>query len=90
MNEKEKMVVVDGEGNEHLVEILFSSFNEERNAHYVFFFIPDNPDEIMVMRYDEKTNDLFEIDDDIEFAECEELLNALEDSKIQEAKKENN
>ena len=36
-NEKQ-MVVTDNEGKEHLMQILFTYENEERNTSYVFFY----------------------------------------------------
>lgn len=81
------ITVIDGNGNEHLMEILFTYDNEERGTSYVFFFDPSDPDEIISMRYTED-GELEEIDDDEEYAEVEEVFNAYEsDPQIQEIKK---
>ena len=72
-----RITIEDEDGNEHLVDVLFTYDNEQRGKQYVFFFNPDNEEEIMVMSYNEQ-GDLFELDDE-EFAEAEEVLAAYED-----------
>ena len=86
-NERQ-MVVTDNEGKEHLMQILFTYDNEERNTSYVFFYdTEDKDEEVIVMRYSE-AGELSPIDDDEEYDELEEVLNAWEeDPKIQELKK---
>ena len=80
INEKE-MVVYDAEGNEIVVEILFTFESEERECKYVLFFEKDNPDEIIAMRYTDD-GQLEAIEDDDEYSEVEEVLNCyLEDLK---------
>lgn len=80
INEKQ-MIVYDAEGNEIVVEILFTFESEERGTKYVLFYEADNPDEIIAMRYTD-SGELAEIDDDDEYAEVEEVLNCyLEDLK---------
>ncbi len=85
--EKEKQItVIDSEGNEHLMEILFTYENEERGTKYVFFFDPADPENVVPMRYDDDGN-LLDIDDEEEYDEVEEVFNAyLEDPKIQDIK----
>ena len=85
--DKEKQItVIDGEGNEHLMEILFTYDHEERKTSYVFFFDPATPDEVICMRYNAE-GELEEIEDDEEYAEVEEVFNAFqEDPKIQKIK----
>ena len=84
-NSKE-LIVVDGEGKEHKMEILFTYEHEERGTKYVFFFDPADPENVIAMRYlDDGT--LEEIEDDEEYDEIEEVFNAyMEDPKIQEIK----
>jgi len=86
-----QMVVTDGEGKEHLMQILFTSENEERDAKYVFFYDTEDKEEnVMVMRYigELDNGELIAIEDDEEYDELEEVLNAWEeDPKIQELKK---
>ena len=86
-----QMVVTDSEGKEHLMQILFTSENEERGAKYVFFYDTEDKEEnVMVMRYigELESGELIGIEDDEEYDELEEVLNAWEeDPKIQELKK---
>ena len=89
INDNEKrMVITDDQGNEHLVEILFTYHNDERNKEYVLFYENDNPDDVIAMIYTED-GELLDIEDDEEFQEVEEVLNAYnEDPKIIEARQE--
>ncbi len=85
--DKEKQItIVDGEGKEHLMEILFTYENEERGTKYVFFFDPADPENVIPMRYNDDGS-LEDIDDEEEYEEVEEVFNAyLEDPKIQDIK----
>ena len=82
-----QMVVTDGDGKEHLMQILFTYDNEERKTSYVFFYDTEDPEEeVVVMRYLE-SGELEPIEDDEEYDEVEEVFNAWqEDPKIQELK----
>lgn len=87
LNEKQ-MSIVDGNGNEHIVEILFTYDNEERGTSYVFFYEKDNPDEVIAMKYTDD-GELIEIEDEDEYQEVEEVFQAFqEDPKIQDLKKD--
>jgi len=77
-----QIVIQDEDGNEHLIEVIFTYENEHRNKKYVFFVNPDNEEEIMVMSYDD-SGELNEIDDE-EFKEAEEVLSAFEDERLEE------
>jgi uncharacterized protein YrzB (UPF0473 family) len=80
INEKQ-MIVYDNEGNEVVVEILFTYESEERGCKYVLFFEEENPDEIIAMKYNDE-GELEAIEDDEEYSEVEEVLNCyLEDLK---------
>ena len=80
------ITIIDDQGNEHLMQILFTYDNEERKTSYVFFYSEDNPNEVFAMRYNEK-QELQEIEDPDEYAEVEEVFNAFqEDPKIQDLK----
>ncbi len=83
--EKEEMddkylTIIDDEGNESTFEILFTYDNEERGVSYVLFFAEDDPDNIMVCRYNDETQELFEIEDEEEFNEIEEVLRLYEEN----------
>ncbi len=86
-----QMVVTDAEGKEHLMQILFTYENEERNTKYVFFYDSEDPEEnVIAMRYEGEldSGELLPIEDDEEYEEVEEVFNAWqEDPKIQDLKK---
>ena len=86
-----QMIITDEQGKEHLMQILFTSENEERDAQYVFFYDTEDEEEnVMVMRYvgELDSGELIPIEDDEEYDELEEVLNAWEeDPKIQDLKK---
>lgn len=87
LEKENEITVVDAEGNEHLMEVLFTYENEARNAQYVFFFDPSEPETIIPMKYTDD-GELIDIEDEEEYGEVEEVFNAFnEDPKIQEAKK---
>ena len=88
VKENETITIVDEEGNEHLMTVLFTYDNEERKTSYVVFYNEENPDEVFAMRYKD-SGELEEIEDPDEYAEVEEVFNAYqEDPKIQEIKEE--
>lgn len=81
-----QMVVTDEDGNEHVMNVLFTYEHEERKKKYVFFYDGDDEDNVIVMSYNDE-GELFDIEDDEEYAEIEEVFNAYnEDPKIQEIK----
>lgn len=83
-----QMKIINDNGEEVVVNILFTYNNEERNTSYVLFTFPEDEENVMALRYFEDGK-LEEIDDPDEFAEVEEVLNAyLDDPKIQELKEE--
>ena len=75
-----QLTVIDDQGNEHLMEILFTYEHEERKKKYVFFYEKDNPEEIIAMEYNDK-GELLEIEDDEEYEEVEEVFNAFNEEK---------
>ena len=89
MLEPEKQItIIDEEGKEHLMQVLFTYDNEERKTSYVFFYDESNPDEVFAMRYKD-SGELEEIEDPDEYAEVEEVFNAFqEDPKIQDLKED--
>ena len=81
-----QIIIEDEDGQEHLMEILFTYEHEQRNKKYVFFYDPNNDEEVLVMSYNDE-GELFPVDDDEEYEEIEEVFNAFEeDPKIQEIK----
>lgn len=79
--DENKMIVCDEEGNEHLVTILFTYHHDERNKDYVVFIEDEDDENAVVMIYDEKTGDLFPIEDDEEYDEVLEVYNAFMDDE---------
>ncbi|MGM9873752.1 MAG: DUF1292 domain-containing protein [Bacilli bacterium] len=87
MIDDKNIVITDTDGVEHLYTILFTFENEERECSYVLFYDKNNEEEIFAMKYDESTNELYEIEDDEEFDEVDEVLQAyINDDKINEIK----
>ena len=86
LDQEKQITIVDGEGNGHLMEILFTYENEERGTKYVFFFDPADPENVIPMRYKDDGT-LEDIDDEEEYDEVEEVFNAyMDDPKIQAEK----
>ena len=71
-----QLIVTDKDGNEILLEILFTYEHEERGKKYVFFYEKSNPDEIMVAEYTDE-GELIEVEDEEEYGEIEEVFNAF-------------
>ena len=83
----DEMLITTAEGEEKLMKILFTYESDARGKQYVFLYDPENEDEVLVFSYNEKDLSLEEIEDDEEYKEAEEVLNAFyEDEKIQEIK----
>lgn len=82
----DEIVIYDEEGNEYLMNILFTFENEERGAEYVFLYEPSSPEEVILMKYNED-HELFEVTDEEELKEADEVLEAYNnDPTIQEIK----
>ena len=52
--EDKKFVVIDAEGNEKEMEIVFTYLNEENQKNYVFYIDPSSDEEIFVSSYDDE------------------------------------
>lgn len=82
----DQIIIYDEDGKEYLMNILFTYENEERNAQYVMVYDDASAEEVIVMKYDDN-NELFEVTDEEELKEAEEVLEAYnEDPTIQEEK----
>ena len=73
-----QIIVVDEDGVEYPMDILFTFENDERDAKYVLCYDDSAPDDIYAFRYDDDHN-LIEVTDDEELDEVEEVLNAFQD-----------
>jgi len=85
---KENQIIIeDDEGKKQVFEILFTYENEQRGHQYVFFYDPSEEENVIVMIYNDK-GELFDIDDDEEYGETEEVFNAfIEEQDKKETKK---
>lgn len=71
-----QMIVTDSEGNEHLVEILFTYVSPRNNKEFVFFYEVDAIDDVIVMEIkDDQT--LADIEDEEDLKEAEEVFEAF-------------
>lgn len=77
LNENQ-IAIYDEDGNKFLMEILFTYENEERGAKYVFVYENNAPDDIYLMKYDDKGN-ITPVEDEEEFEEGQEVLAAFEE-----------
>ena len=76
-----KMFIIDDNGNEIEVEILFTFENEEYGKKYVLYQDPNGDDEeVFVSSYDDEGN-LESVEAEDELAMIEEVLGAFADEK---------
>jgi uncharacterized protein YrzB (UPF0473 family) len=79
-----KMYVIDDEGNEIEMEILFTFSNEEAGKNYVLFLNPQaDSEEVFAASYDEEGT-LTEVTDEDEWAMVEEVFGAFVDEQEQD------
>ncbi|UFT97867.1 DUF1292 domain-containing protein [Radiobacillus kanasensis] len=86
LEEKERIIIPDENGEEHLFEVLFT-FDVDETGHSYIAVVPmeqkdDEEVEVFAFRYEEKSNDdddlsLFQIESDEEWEMVEEMLNTL-------------
>ena len=87
LNDKQMIITLDN-GEEVLLNILFTYENEARKKTYVFVYEDEHEDDVMAYIYDENTHSLSEIEDDDEYDEGEEVFNTfMNDENIQDALK---
>ncbi len=79
MLDSNKLVVVNDDGKEVEMQILFTFDNEETGKSYVLFTDPaDEEGEVFAYAYDEEGN-LILIEDEAEFAMIDEVFGAFMD-----------
>ncbi len=78
IKDEKQITIKDDEGNEHLMEILFTYEHDERGKKYVFLYSKDDPENVIAMEYNDN-GELFEIESDEEYEEVEEVFNAFVD-----------
>ena len=87
LNDKQMIITLDN-GEEVLLNILFTYENEARKKTYVFVYEDEHEDDVMAYIYDENTHSLSEIEDNDEYDEVEEVFNTfMNDENIQDALK---
>ena len=87
LNDKQMIITLDN-GEEVLLNILFTYENEARKKTYVFVHEDEHEDDVLAYIYDENTHSLSEIEDDDEYDEVEEVFNTfMNDENIQDALK---
>ncbi|MDX8045883.1 DUF1292 domain-containing protein [Gracilibacillus sp. S3-1-1] len=89
LEEKERIIIPDDNGEEHLFEVLFT-FDVDQTGHSYVAVVPaeqkeDEEVEVFAFRYEEKENDddlsLYHIESDEEWDMVEEVLNTVADSE---------
>ncbi|GGM30960.1 hypothetical protein GCM10011351_16320 [Paraliobacillus quinghaiensis] len=85
LEEKERIIIPDENGEEHLFEVLFT-FDVDANEQSYIAVVPvdqkdDEEVEVFAFRYEDKENEddlaLFQIESDEEWEMVEEMLNTL-------------
>ena len=78
IDDEKQITIRDEEGNEHLMEILFTYEHDERKKKYVFLYNKQTPEDVMCFEYND-SGELLEIESDEEYEEVEEVFNAFMD-----------
>lgn len=75
-----QMIVTDAEGNEHLMEILFTYVSPRNEKEFVFFYEVNNEEEVIVMEIkDDQT--LADVEDEEDLKEAEEVFEAFQNKE---------
>ncbi|MEN1969311.1 DUF1292 domain-containing protein [Lentibacillus sp. N15] len=93
LEEKERIIIPDENGEEHLFEVLFTFDVDETNQSYIAVVPVEQKDddevEVYAFRYEEKDADddlqLFPIESDEEWDMVEEMLNTLADEEDEQS-----
>lgn len=88
LEEKERIIIPDENGEEHLFEVLFTFDMDENHQSYIAVTPVEQSEEeeveVYAFRYEEKDEDdlsLFPIESDEEWEMVEEMLNTLADQE---------
>ncbi|WP_106497063.1 DUF1292 domain-containing protein [Lentibacillus sp. Marseille-P4043] len=90
LEEKERIIIPDENGEEHLFEVLFTFDVDQTNQSYIAVVPVEQKDdeevEVYAFRYEEKNSDendlsLFPIESEEEWEMVEEMLNTLADEE---------
>ncbi|MDL4841455.1 DUF1292 domain-containing protein [Aquibacillus rhizosphaerae] len=89
LEEKERIIIPDENGEEHLFEVLFT-FDVDQTGQTYIAVVPveqkdDEEVEVFAFRYEDQANEddlsLFQIESDEEWEMVEEMLNTLADEE---------
>ncbi|AUJ26178.1 hypothetical protein CAI16_04670 [Virgibacillus dokdonensis] len=91
LEEKERIIIPDENGEEHLFEVLFTFDLDDTNQSYIAVTPVEQSEEeeveVYAFRYEEKDEDdlsLFPIESDDEWEMVEEMLNTLAEQENEE------
>lgn len=73
-----ELFVTTNDGRQLTFKVLFTYHSEDFEKDYVFFYEENDEDNIIVYSYDD-SNTLHEIEDEEEFKELDEVLEAYDD-----------
>lgn len=76
INDEKEIVIIDENGKQRVMEILFTYEHEARKKKYVFLYEKNLPEEVIAMEYTDE-GELKEIESDEEYEEVEEVFNAF-------------
>ena len=82
MDEKQ-ITIMDENGNQRVMEILFTYEHDERKKKYVFLYEKNSPEDVIAMEYNDD-GELFEIESEEEYEEVEEVFNAFNEENFEE------
>ena len=82
MDEKQ-ITIMDENGNQRVMEILFTYEHDERKKKYVFLYEKNSPEDVIAMEYNDD-GELFEIESEEEYEEVEEVFNAFNEENYEE------
>ena len=77
-----RLVVIDEDGNEKEMTILFTFDSEDYDKSYVLFYDEANDEEIIAASYDDEGN-LFQVEDQQEWQMVNEMLEMFSDEKFE-------
>ncbi|WP_026569862.1 MULTISPECIES: DUF1292 domain-containing protein [Sediminibacillus] len=92
LEEKERIIIPDENGEEHLFEVLFTFDVDQTDSSYIAVVPAEQKDddevEVFAFRYEEKSQDeddlsLFQIESEEEWEMVEEMLNTLTEEETE-------
>lgn len=81
-----ELFVTTNDGRQLTFKVLFTYHSEDFEKDYVFFYEENDEDNIIVYSYDD-SNTLHEIEDEEEFKELDEVLQAYDEEHVKKDNK---